>query len=269
MFDVQTRGVDVSVPAPGGRPVAPRWVMPVIDAVVRARPATVVGVDALTPTVHRLRLERPTGYAFRPGQHALLRLTTGRAPDLRPLSLAGHPASPYLEFATRAGTSAFKQAFLALQPGDRVKVSRPMGGFVHDDSRPAVLVAGGLGITALRGLLLTADAASPTRPIRLLYSSRTAADTPFADELPGLAGAHGNLSITWLLTRDDSSLPGEARGGRVTEEVLHREARELPDAVFYTAGPAAMVTDVRQMLQRLGVPGRRIRSVAQGYRQAA
>jgi ferredoxin-NADP reductase len=267
MFDVQTRGADVAVPTTTGRPMAPRWVIPVIDGVVRARPTTVIGVDALTPTIHRVRIERPPGYRFRPGQHALLRLSTERGPDLRPLSLAGHPDAPYLEFATRAGTSAFKHAFVALRAGDQVKVSRPMGGFDHDPSRAAVLVAGGLGITALRSLLLAEDAGDHGRPIRLLYSNRTAGEIPFADELFAVAGRRGNVSISWLLTRpDDDPFPDGAHAGRVTEEVLHRELLQQPDAVFYVTGPAAMVTDVRSMLQRLGVHGRRVRSVPQGSR---
>ncbi len=267
MFDLRTREADVPV-ATTAPPIAPRWVIPVIDGVVRARPATVVGIDALTPTIHRVRIEKPPGYRFRPGQHALLRLVTERGPDLRPLSLAGHPDAPYLEFATRAGTSAFKHAFLALRPGDQVKVSRPMGGFAYDHSRPAVLVVGGIGITAVRSLLLADGAEAPAQPMRLLFSNRTAGDIPYADELPAVASARGNLSITWLLSRPDEGRLSGAHPGRVTETLLHRQVEELPDAVFYVPGPSAMVTDIRQMLQRLGVDGRRVRSVAQGYRRA-
>jgi hypothetical protein len=75
-----------------------------------------------------------------PGQHAVLRLHTDQGPDLRPLSIATPPDTDELEFATRIGPSAYKQAFAALQGGDRVKVSRPMGSFRLDPTRPAMMV---------------------------------------------------------------------------------------------------------------------------------
>jgi ferredoxin-NADP reductase len=247
-------------------PVAPRFAFPVIDRVVRARATRVVALDAETETIQRLRIERPQGYHYRAGQHALLRLTTEQGPDLRPLSLAGPPEGPVLEFVTRAGTSAFKRAFAALQPGDAVKVSRPMGGFSYDSARPAVFVAGGIGITPLRSVLLS-GAVSGAAPVRLLFSNRSAADVPFVEELSALAGRRPNLSITWILTAEaPGELPGSVHAGRLSAALLRRQAEDLPDGIFYVTGPAAMVGDVRSMLRSVGVAEGRIRSVAQGYR---
>ena len=259
--------VDVGTARLGVRgPIAPRFAFPVIDAAVRARQTRVVALDAETETIQRLRIERPEGYRYRAGQHALLRLTTEHGPDLRPLSLAGPPEGHVLEFVTRAGTSAFKQAFAALRPGDPVKVSRPMGGFSYDSTRPAVFVAGGIGITPLRSVLLS-DAASVAAPVRLLFSNRSAAEVPFVEELSALAGRRPNLSITWILTAaSGGELPGPVHAGRLSAALLRRQAEDLPDGIFYVTGPAAMVSDVRSMLRGVGVADRRIRSVAQGYR---
>jgi hypothetical protein len=105
---------ETTAPAPGPR--APKIAFPVIDRIVGAKVARVLALDAQTPTIVRLQLERPEGYQFQAGEYALLRVNTSRGPDLRPLSLAGAPDSDQLEFATRAGTSAFKQAVLALRP---------------------------------------------------------------------------------------------------------------------------------------------------------
>ncbi len=192
---------------------------------------------------------------------------TNQGPDLRPLSLAGAPDRDHLEFATRAGTSAFKQAVLALRPGDLVKVSRPMGGLTYDPSRAAVFVVGGIGITPVRSLLLAAGTSTAQAPIRLLFSNHSAEEIPFADELADLYSRREDLSITWVLTSPSAlALPGPVRGGHVTEELLHKQAAELPDAMFYVTGPATMVSDVHAMLRNIGVARGRIRSVAQGYR---
>ena len=251
----------------GRGPIAPRFVFPVIDRAVHARQTRVVTLDAETETIQRVRIERPPGYHYRAGQHALLRLATEQGPDLRPLSLAGPPDGPLLEFVTRAGTSAFKRAFAALEPGDLVKVSRPMGGLRYDSTRPAVFVAGGIGITPVRSVLLSDTAAAGTTPVRLLFSNRTAGEVPFAEELSALTHRRPNLSITWILTAAlAGELPGPVHAGRLSAELLRRQAEELPDAIFYVTGPAAMVGDVRSLLRGVGVRDQHIRSVAQGYR---
>ena len=97
-----------TAPAPGPR--APRFAFPVIDRVIGARATRVLGIDSQTPSVVRLRLERPMGYQFEASQHALLRVSTSMGPDLRPLSLAGapgrHPPRRQRFQASGAGTTA-------------------------------------------------------------------------------------------------------------------------------------------------------------------
>lgn len=247
-------------------PIAPRFTFPIIDRVVGARPARVLAHEVETATIHRLTVERPAGYRFDAGQHALLRLSTEQGPDLRPLSLAGPPDGDTLQFATRAGDSAFKGAFVALRPGDHVTVSRPMGGLSYDAARPAVFIAGGIGITPLRSLLFS-DVDAGDAPVRLLFSNRSAEEIPFLDELTSLPRRRPNLSITWILTAPPAgAAPVPVQVGRISADLLRGQVAELPDALFYVTGPAPMVDDVRTMLRGIGVARRQIRSVAQGYR---
>jgi ferredoxin-NADP reductase len=101
----------------------------------------------------------------------------------------------------------------------------------------------------------------------LLFSNRSAGEVPFVEELSALARRRPNLSITWILTTAASGeLPGPVHTGRLSAALLRRQAEELPHAIFYVTGPAAMVSDVRSMLGSVRVAARRIRSVAQGYR---
>ena len=253
--------------APARGPRAPKFAFPVLDRVVGATTTRVLNIDALTPTVVRLELERPAGYHFRAGQHALLRVITTQGPDLRPLSLAGAPGDNHLEFATRAGPSAFKLAVLGLRPGDIVKVSRPMGGLTYDPARAAIFIVGGIGITPVRSLLRATEYSTPQAPIRLLFSNHAADEIPFADELAAISDQRENLSITWVLGSPSAvALPGPVHRGRLTEELLHKHAAALPNALFYLTGPAALVSNVQAMLRKVGVKRHDIRSVAQGYR---
>ncbi len=244
----------------GRGPVAPAFVFPVIDGLLGARPAAVLEVRAETPTILRLRLEPPPGFHHHPGQHAVLRLQTDQGPDLRPLSIASPPDAEVLEFATRIGPSAYKQAFAALEAGDRVKVSRPMGSFRLDPSRPAVMVSGGIGITPLRSMLAAAAASGHHAPIRLLFSNRSAEEIPFRFELEQLARRHLDLRITWVLSASAVGAPdGDVLAGRIEVGHLQEQLRQLPDAIFYLTGPAAMVDDLTGMLRRIGLPRAQLR----------
>ncbi len=249
---------------PGRGPVAPRFAFPVIDRVLGARPATVLGLRTETPTILRLWLERPDGFEHRAGQHAVLRLQTDLGPDLRPFSIASPPDADQLEFATRIGTSTYKRTFATLHSGERVKVSRPMGSFRFDPSRPAVMVAGGIGITPLRSMLADAIASGHAPPIRLLFSNRTAEEIPFRVELEALALAHRDLHITWVLSASTTGAPsGDVVAGRITVEHLRAQLRELPDAVFYVTGPAVMVNDFAGSLRDIGVHRSQLRQSKQ------
>jgi ferredoxin-NADP reductase len=244
----------------GRGPVAPRFLFPLIDGLLGARPATVLEVRAETPTIMRLRLEPPSGFRHHPGQHAVLRLRTDQGPDLRPLSIASPPDADELEFATRIGPSAYKRAFAALEGGDRVKVSRPMGSFRLDPSRPAVMVSGGIGITPLRSILGAAAASGHNAPIRLLFSNHTAEEIPFRLELDQLARRHLDLRITWVLSESAAGAPtGDVIAGRIEVDHLREQLRQLPDAVVYLTGPAAMVDDLTEMLRRIGLPSSQLR----------
>ena len=76
--------------APRARnPIAPGFAFPIIDRVVGARPTRVLGIDTLTPTVHRLRIERPDGYRFRAGQHALVAINMDAHAVQRRVELPG------------------------------------------------------------------------------------------------------------------------------------------------------------------------------------
>ncbi len=263
--------IDTRVEAPyaekGRPPIAPPWAFPVLDRLTGTRPARVAAVHHVAAGTVHVQLDRPRGYEFRAGQFALLRLQTPSGPDLRPLSLAGSPESDRLEFATRVGPSAFKQTLAALDAGQVAKVSRPIGGLRYDAGSPAVLIAGGTGITPLRSLLLSRTAADSPAPIHLLFSNRQWDSIPFRDELAEEADRRSNLRITWVLTAtDDASGNQSVHHGRITPDLLSHELRREPDAVFYVAGPARMTTDVTLMLRGLGVPRARIRRATQGRR---
>src|SRR5213083_3492730 len=117
--------------------------------------------------------------------------------DARPMSLATSPTRPHLEYAIRLSDSAYKRAFAALQPDDEVRVFGPIGDFVLHETRPAVLLAGGIGITPLKGMAeYAADKALPI-PIRLVHSNRSEDEIVYRLELDTLEKQNANFRIRY------------------------------------------------------------------------
>lgn len=79
-----------------------------------------------------------------------------------------------LGLATRIRDSAFKRSLRELPVGAEVDVDQPKGDFVlpQDTSRPLVFIAGGIGITVFRSMLLYIREERLPYRITLVYSNR-------------------------------------------------------------------------------------------------
>lgn len=140
----------------------------------------------------------------------------------------------------RGGSRAIHEAW---QVGTRLRVAPPINHFpLHADTRPAVLIAGGIGITPIKAM---AEALRRREvPFELHYTGRTPADMAYHDRL---AAEFTSVYFTYF-----SRVPGHRRLD--VAEVLQRAA---PDAVFYVCGPTGLIEAVRTSANRLGIaPGR-------------
>lgn len=231
--------------------------------VVRSRP--------LTPTTHGIEVEKPAGFTFQPTQFTFLQLETPDDVAVRPMSLATSPTRPHLEYAVRVSDSAFKRAFAALQPGDTVVVQGPLGHYILDTSRPAILVAGGIGITPLKGMAeYAADRMLPI-PVHLVYSNRTVEEIVYREELEVLKRNNPNFQVLHTLTRPVSG-SWEGRTGRigVGADLLTEAAAGLDGPVYYLCGAPGFIEASFQSLVDSGVAEADIRfEVFRGYGAAA
>ena len=112
--------------------------------------------------------EKPAGFQFKAGQFA--NDTPIDPPEaavegnLRTFSLASAPLEEDLLVATRMPDTAFKRV---LKQERKIKLGGPFGAFTlySDSTRPAVFLAGGIGITPFRSMIL--QTASDILPHRL------------------------------------------------------------------------------------------------------
>jgi glycine betaine catabolism B len=216
-------------------------------------PTEVVASWSPTPSTHAVRLQKPAGFHFRPTQFTFLGLPTPEGADWRPMSLATSPTREHLEYAVRVSDSAFKQAFAKLGPGDRAWVRGPFGEFVLNEQRAAMMIAGGIGITPLKGMAeYAADRELPIS-IRLLYSSRTEEEIAFRTELEGLAKRNPRFIMRVTLTRPAN--PGwEGETGRISTHQVQELASPLERPMYYVCGTPQFVQDQLDQLVRMGVP---------------
>ena len=200
-------------------------------------------------------------YYFRAGQHAdfafLHPSLEGESDNSRTFSLANSPHDTGLVMiAMRMRETVFKTALKSATFGTRFKVSRPRGSFtLHQDSaRPAVFLAGGIGITPVRSILDWATQGRLAHKLYLFYSNREADDAAFLEELQALAVRNPCFTLIPTVTGlKNPDWPYEK--GHINREMLSRCLAGLSRPVFYIAGPSGMVTAMSGLLHSSGVSG--------------
>ncbi|MBB4018628.1 hypothetical protein GGR16_003675 [Chelatococcus caeni] len=212
----------------------------------------VSAIRQLTPKVRLYELRSPSGEALPPWTagahlHVPVCLADGRE-QTRSYSLAGDPAERrHYEIAVRLdedgrGGSAALHRDIGL--GTVLRCGLPANRFpLHTDERPAILIAGGIGITPFRAMALALSAGN--RPFTLHYVAPTASDMAFHDDLAARIGAR----LRPYTSRGDKPAPLDVR------QVL---ATMPADAVVYVCGPARLIDAVRQAAAALGIAPERL-----------
>lgn len=211
--------------------------------------------------------DRPATMTFEAGQFMALTLIdppeTDAEGDTRDFSINSAPDDPELVFATRMRDSAFKRVLRAMPLGSGIKAAGPFGSFtLHDTaSRPAVVLAGGIGITPFRSMLRRAAHERLPHRILLFYANRRPEDAPFLDELADLARLNPNFTFVPTMTKMRASKrPWQGETGYIDHRLIEQYQRpaasssaEPGDPIYYMAGPPAMVAGLRAELKEAGV----------------
>ena len=213
----------------------------------------VVSSRQLTPTTHAIELAKPETFTFLPTQFTFLQLLTEWGAEARPMSLSTSPTRPNLEYAVRISDSAYKRAFAALRPGDEVGIIGALGDFVLQTTRPAILVAGGIGITPLKGMAEYASDHDLTIPVRLVYSNRSEDEIAYRDELAALESQNAHFHVLHALT-GDAGTSWRGATGRIDQHLIRAAARDLVEPVYYVSGTPSMVISTWRLLLQMGVP---------------
>ena len=198
-------------------------------------------------------------YQFRAGQHAdfafLQPSPEHERDNSRTFSLANSPQDKaQIMIAMRMRETAFKTALKAAPLGTKFQVSRPRGAFaLHADAtRPAVFLAGGIGITPMRSILHWAAQEGLPHKQYLFYSNRHLEDAAFLEEFEDLATQNPGFRFIPTLTGVESPA-WHYEHGPIDRGLLARYLDGLNGPVYYAAGPSGMVDAMASLLHGAGV----------------
>jgi ferredoxin-NADP reductase len=193
-------------------------------------------------------------YEFRAGQHADF-VFGSESDNSRTFSLASSPLNKEpIMIAMRMRKTAFKNALNAAALGTNFTVSRPRGSFtLHKDvTKPAVFLAGGIGITPIRSILQWATQERLPHKLYLFYSNREADDAAFIEEFESMAAQNPNFTLIPTVTgRKTMAWPYEK--GHINCQMLTRYLLGLNGPMYYIAGPSGMVNAMTSLLNASGV----------------
>ena len=194
---------------------------------------------------------RPEEFAFLAGQYNRWTLPIMAADgkgSSRFFTISSSPfAGNFLTLTAKVGTSDFKKALLQIREGDTISIFGPMGQLVLDetDTREKVFLAGGMGITPFYSMLIYASQKNLNLPFTLIAAFSFPEEAVFFEQLTGIVKAHPNIGFFYT------------RG--ISQGLIKKYVKNIPNSVFYIAGPPPMVKGVRKTLEELRIPEEDIR----------
>jgi ferredoxin-NADP reductase len=184
------------------------------------------------------------GYA--PGAHLKFQLPAGERSysliDFEPVSTdSGTSRYRFAVQLERQSTGGSRQMH-DLAPGDEVLVSQPGNDFPLVPNKPALLIAGGIGITPMISMATALSAQGI--PFRFHYACRTSAAMAYRQELERAFGDHLALHFD---DQPDTAL-----------NLQNLAASVGADEHVYVCGPKGMIEAVKSAMEAAGIAPDRI-----------
>lgn len=243
------------------------------------RPVRVAAIKDESSVIRSFTLEAADDDPLLPseaGQFLTICVTPqGGAPTTRTYTVSSAPGDAGYRISVKREPDGVVSGHLhdTLKVGDVIEVKAPAGAFYMDalEKRPAVLFAGGVGITPMmamtRHVLNEGVRKRFTRPVTVFHAAQTTGQRAFFDEFR--AAEHvSNGKIRYV------SVIGQVRDGeqqavdfdaigRITPDLI-RETLAYDDYDFFLCGPAPFMQAIYDMLRELGAADHRIFAEAFG-----
>jgi ferredoxin-NADP reductase len=180
---------------------------------------------------------------WEPGQFIFYQIPH-RQPDSRGIkrhfTISSAPYEKFIMLTSRfdfKNGSSFKKALFNLKPGDRIEAFDIKGNFVVSDiNKKFVFIAGGIGITPYRSILLDFINRSASPDVAMLYGNKSS-DIIFKDILDNIGSSNGWLDINYIIEPQ-----------LIDSDLIKRSVNDIYNSIYYMSGPPGMVKAIRDTL---------------------
>jgi len=208
-----------------------------------------------TPDTVSFRFKSEGIENWKPGQY-LHCMLDHHHPDSRGteryFTISSAPFEGHIQITTRFSnkkSSSFKMALRDMAIGATLEADSLEGDFVVEDPRQRlVFIAGGIGVTPYRAILLALDHAKAPINVDLLYANRDE-DFPFKAELERFTKKHPAFRAHYFT--GTKRLDGRAIAAAVGD---------LVKPIYYVSGPEPMVEAFEKVLKGMSVPKSRTKT---------
>ena len=203
-------------------------------------------IAKVTHDVLKIRLDKPAGYTFTPGQATEVAINKpGWTGERRPFTFTCLPEDDFLEFTikTYPQRGGVTNQLLELKPGDELILHDVWGAISYKGE--GVFIAGGAGITPFLSILRYLHSVNQIGSNKLIFANKTKADIIHHEELQSYLGKN---FINILSEEATDDYPH----GHITREFLQNVIPTF-EGKFYVCGPPPMMDAVQSMLREVGV----------------
>lgn len=227
---------------------------------------TLVEKKLIGPRTYSFYFKSDEDFKWIPGQFLRYRINQ-EGPDERGqnrfFSIASAPFENQIQLTTKFAEdgSSFKKELLKLTVGEEIEAFGPSGEFsIREGISDYVFIAGGIGITPFRSIILNLDHSQMPIDVTLLYANRTT-DLVFKEELEDIAQKHKEFKINYFISEEkteEKQITDNVKiiPGRIEKEAVGKVVRDIGSTLFYISGPETMVYYFEDLLASLGVSGK-------------
>ncbi|MBK7097975.1 MAG: flavodoxin reductase [Sphingobacteriales bacterium] len=206
----------------------------------------IISIEHLTHDVLRVRIEKPEGFTYTPGQAVDISFNKPRWEEtLSCFTFTSLPDEDTIEFTIKTYPSRKRvtNELLSAKPGDEIFVYKPFGDIRYKGD--GIFIAGGAGVTPFIAILKDLGRQNKIGNNKLLFANKTKGDIILEEHFKNLLG--GNF----INILSEEEIPGYEHG-YVNAELIKKLSEENLK-FYYLCAPPPMMKAVEQHLAALGV----------------
>ena len=223
--------------------------------------------NQIAPDTYELTFTPDRPLKFKSGQYLEWTLGYNR-PDSRGnrryFTIASSPTEKDIKMGVKfyPNSSSFKKSLLEMRVDKIIVASQLAGDFVlpKNKNQKLFFIAGGIGITPFRSMIKYMLDSDEKRQVVLFYSNKTFSDIVYTDIFDEAREKFGLKTVYTLTDSESISMSWLGQKGLITEKMIRDEVPDYKERLFYISGPRSMVIHFEDVLKKIGVKKRQIKT---------